>query len=409
MTFKKVVALCLEIIILGILVGLVISLYQFLMDKIIDISNEIFASSNYILLTICLVLAILLSFVIIYFNQKYKGYLGSGLPQYEAYYDNKLDFSSAKMFIFVLIDSFYAYFCGYVLGGEGPSITLASSMAKMTTKDKEVIAACGSAGFSVAFLAPLAGFFHLIEENRDFLRPSFLLKGFFIILIASTVGYFVFPHNLLPYLVDSFLDYKYYYLIVIVTIMAFIVGRLYVLALVKVKDLSLGFKYFLYLTPIFTLIFLYFKTKDLNFIGSGSTILNDPLFTTSISLAVFYLVYRLLGTAFSNSLAVSGGLVMPMLTLGAICGLITTLCFKKVVPDINKYTNILVVIGMVVLYNSVCKTPLTALALSFKMGKINYIILPVLIGLILSTGLVFLTRRENIYKLLEKRIINHAK
>ena len=147
-------------------------------------------------------------------------------------------------------------------------------------------------------------------------------------------------------------------------------------------------------------------TKDLYFIGSGQNILANPLFTTSIMLCVFYLFYRLLGTAFSNSLAVSGGLVLPMLSLGALCGLLVTLMFKDIIPNITKYNDILVVVGMLVLYNSVCKTPLTALALSFKMGSFINVFLPVLIGIIISTSLLYLLKQQNIYKLLERRILN---
>ncbi len=406
MTAKGILNLGLKILLLGVLIGLFISFYQFIMHEIIAISNDIFQSNNSLLIFIMLVIAIILSFIIIFINNKYKGYLGSGIPQYEAFYDGNLDFSPFKMFFLVLFDSLYAYFCGFPLGGEGPSITLSASLAKMITKDKELIAASGSTGFCVAFLAPLAGFFHLIEENRHYVKISFLFKGFILIIIASLVAYLVYPHNLLPIFVETALDYKYYYLIVIVSIIAFIVGRLYVLAIIKVKDMSKIFKNFLYLTPLFSLLFLFYMTKDLYFIGSGQNILANPLFTTSIMLCVFYLFYRLLGTAFSNSLAVSGGLVLPMLSLGALCGLLVTLMFKDIIPNITKYNDILVVVGMLVLYNSVCKTPLTALALSFKMGSFINVFLPVLIGIIISTSLLYLLKQQNIYKLLERRILN---
>ena len=374
------------------------------MHEIIAISNDIFQSNNSLLIFIMLVIAIILSFIIIFINNKYKGYLGSGIPQYEAFYDGNLDFSPFKMFFLVLFDSLYAYFCGFPLGGEGPSITLSASLAKMITKDKELIAASGSTGFCVAFLAPLAGFFHLIEENRHYVKISFLFKGFILIIIASLVAYLVYPHNLLPIFVETALDYKYYYLIVIVSIIAFIVGRLYVLAIIKVKDMSKIFKNFLYLTPLFSLLFLFYMTKDLYFIGSGQNILANPLVSNSLIMVTFYLLYRLLGTAFSNSLAVSGGLVLPMLTLGCLIGNFITICFKDVIVDVYQYNNLFCVIGMMVVYNSVCKTPLTSLILGLKMGK-AYVLLPLTIALVISTILMYLFKQKNIYGLLEKRIV----
>lgn len=406
---KKYVYLILEIIILGIIVGLFISFYQFIIHEIINLSDEIFTSNNSLLISISFIISIILSFIIIILNNKHKGYLGSGIPQYEAYYQDKLNFSSNKMFLFVLFDSFYAYFCGFVFGGEGPSITLSASLGRMINKlfknnDKDLVASCASAGFAVAFLAPLAGFCHLIEENKIFIKASFLIKGFFIILISTTIAYFIYPHNLLPINVSNYLEFKYFYIIVILTILAFIVGRLYVLAIVKVKDISKKWQYFLYLTPIFSLLFMYLKTKDLYMVGSGSNILANPLVSNSLIMVTFYLLYRLLGTAFSNSLAVSGGLVLPMLTLGCLIGNFITICFKDVIVDIYQYNNLFCIIGMMVVYNSVCKTPLTSLILGLKMGK-AYVLLPLTIALVISTILMYLFKQKNIYGLLEKRIV----
>ena len=409
---KKTLSLILEIVLLGVIVGVFIAFYQFLVHEITNISNEIFQGQNNLLIGSYLIVAILLSFLIIWLNTKYKGYLGSGIPQYEAYYDGNLDFSPGKMFGFVFFDSLYAYFAGFVFGGEGPSISLSASLARLFNQkfkredDKELVACAGSAGFACAFLAPVAGFCHLIEENHHFVKPSFLIKGFFIIGIATLVSYFIYPHNLLPLVADTFLEYQYHYVVIVLTLLAFVVARLYVLAIIKVKDLSKHFKYFLYLTPFFVLLFLYIKTKDLNLGGSGGTILADPLFTTSITLLLFYLVYRLIGTAFSNSLAVSGGLVLPMLTLGAICGSIITLAFKDIIPNVYQYNSLFCIIGMLVVFNSVCNTPLTSLFLGLKMGKVSVVILPLLLALVLSTGLIYLFRQKNIYKLLEKRLVN---
>ena len=396
-----------NILLLSVLVGILIAIYQFLVHEIIHFSNLIFTSNNYILIAIIIILMMALSFIIIFLNNKYKGFLGSGIPQYEGYYANKLNFSPTKMFNFVLFDSFFAYFCGFILGSEGPSITLSASIARIINKDKDkdLVAACGSAGFACAFLAPLAGICHLIEENKEMLNFKFIIKGVLIICLATTISNLVYPHSLLPIYIEYFLEYKYYYLLILVTVLAFIIGRLYVLAIVKVKDLSKYFKNFLYLTPIFMLLFMYLKTKDLYIIGTGSQILEDPLFTTSLVLLIFYLIYRLLGTAFSNSLALSGGLVLPMLSIGALCGGIITIAFKSVIPDISKYNSLLVVVGMIVVYNSVTKSPLTSLVLGLKMGAITNIILPLTIAIVLNTFLIYLFKQQNIYKLLEKRIL----
>ena len=65
MTAKGILNLGLKILLLGILIGLFISFYQFIMHEIIAISNDIFQSNNSLLIFIMLVIAIILSFIII--------------------------------------------------------------------------------------------------------------------------------------------------------------------------------------------------------------------------------------------------------------------------------------------------------------------------------------------------------
>lgn len=408
---NKVVRLSFKLVILGVIVGLFIAGFQYLIHEVTALGTYIFTSNNSLLIGVFLVIAIIISFILIFINNKDKGYLGSGIPQYESYYEGNLNLSPVRMFLHVLFQSLYAYFCGFPFGGEGPSITLAASISHIYNKifkkeDKEVVAGAASAGFACAFLAPLAGICHLIEENKKMFSWTFFLKGLVIILIAFVVSYFVYPHNLLPIKALNFIDYKYYYIFIVISIMAFVVARLYVFMIIKVKDLSKKMKYFLYLTPFFVLLFLYYKTRDPYMIGSGSDILNDPLFTSSIILLIFYLIYRILGTAFSNSLVVSGGLVLPMLTLGVICGSITTILFEDIIPNIRLYNSLFCIVGMIVVFSSVCNTPLTGFCLGLKMGKPLVVVLPILIALVLSTSLSYLFKQKSVYKLLEKRLLN---
>ena len=125
MMLKKMVLEALKIIVLIVFVSLIISFYQWLAHQIVSLSDWLIAS-NWLLTG---AIALLFCTCLIYLNRKVPGYSGSGIPQVEAYHAGWYSFNPFWMMGLVFINSLMSFFSGFLLGGEGPSVTIASSIA----------------------------------------------------------------------------------------------------------------------------------------------------------------------------------------------------------------------------------------------------------------------------------------
>lgn len=407
---KKFVILLTKLSLTTLLIALFISFFQWFSHEIIHYS-ELFLEYNYWIVTLIIILTSLFSIVLINLNNKYKGYLGSGVPQFEAYFDHDYQFSSFKMLILITINSFFAYFSGFVLGGEGPSISTAGAIGKMINElfksdDKELVEASCSAGFACAFLAPVAGFCHLIEENKKHLSLSLILKGLFIIFLSCLITYFVYPHNLLPNKATVNLPFNLYYSLIFVILYVLVFSYLFKKSILITKDLNKKFNYMVYLTPILVIVFMLLRKFYPIFVGSGSIILSTNIYDMWLVCLVGLLIFRLIFSGLSANSNVSGGIVLPMLAIGALGGEIIVNIISKFDPRIIEYNQVLKICAMVGVFAVVTNCPLTALILGLKMGEFTVIILPLTIVLVVLYFIITFTKHHSIYKDLVKRLPN---
>lgn len=404
----------LKYFIVSILVGLVICLYQFLASNITHLSNYLL-SSNSIVFIITIILSIFILQTLIVFNKKYKGYYGGGIPQIEAYHDYNLNFNEIKMTICMFINSLFAFFTCFLLGSEGPSVTIASSIGKLTNskdkkEDKELVAITGSAGFGCAFLSPLAGLCHLFEENRRLISLKFLFKGLLIIIISFSIMYLLYPHKILPtFSIDSFKPIYLLY-VLILGILSFLIGRLFIYLVIKVKDLSIKFsKYINYITIILLILFMILKRYYPVLVGSGSIVFTFDFTDMYIITIIGILLFRLIFSSISTSSNICGGMVLPMMSIGALLGVILVKIISIWDSNIINYKYIFIVCSMVSIFAVVTKTPITAFILGIKcfdISSIIYVILPLLLTIIISYLPVYIKKLKNIYHLLLDRMPN---
>lgn len=407
---KKILILIAKLSITTVFIALFISFFQWFSHEVIHYS-ELFLEYNYWIVTLIIILTTLFSIVIININNKYKGYLGSGVPQFEAYFDHNYQFSSVKMLILITINSFFAYFSGFILGGEGPSITTAGAIGKSVnemfkSEDKELVEASCSAGFACAFLAPVAGFCHLIEENKKHLTFSLLLKGLFIIFISSLITYFVYPHNLLPNKAIVNLPFNLYYSLIFVVLYILMFSYLFKKSILLTKDLNKKYNFMIYLTPILVIVFMLLRKFYPIFVGSGSIILSTDIYDMFLVCLVGLLIVRLIFSGLSANANVSGGIVLPMLAIGALGGEIIVNVISKFDTRIVDYNQVLKICTMVGVFAVVTNCPLTALVLGLKMGEFSVVILPLTIVLVTLYFILKLTKHHSIYKDLVKRLPN---
>ncbi len=402
-----------KLIVIAILVGLFIALYQYLAHLVVEASNYLL-NYNIVCLVITIICSVIVWNLLALVNKKMKGYYGSGIPQIEAYHRGTYNFSSIKMFFMIFINSIFAFFSGFLLGSEGPSISIGTSVAMTKNRickeyDREADACGGSAGFACAFASPLAGLVHLIEENLDLLSFKLVLKGLLVISIAFITSYLVYPHNLLPYFEISFMPIKYYWLLLVVMVASILIGFLFMYLVIKMKDLTKGNQIMMYLTPIFLVGFMVLRRFYPLISGSGANVLDLTIFDYSLGFVLIVLVSRLIGTVISSSSNVAGGLVLPMLALGALVAASIIKAYSYIDEGILEYSMIFVVCAMFIVFAIVTKAPVTAFVLGLKCVTFTTIIIPMLISSVICIGLMYFYKYENIYHRLEKRIVPNIK
>lgn len=399
---------CLKLIIVGIVIGIFIAGFQWMTHLVIDLSGYLLSFENYI--WILTILGTIICFIGIYFlNKKIPGYYGSGIPQLEAYQRGWYEFNPYKLLFLITINSLFAFFGAFLLGSEGPSVSIGSSISMIGNKiiksdSKEDVAIGGSAGFACAFASPIAGLSHLIEENKSILSLKFIFKGIVVIGISFFVSYFIYPHSLLPYFELDVLPLKYYLVLFVIVFLGVLVGKLYIYLIVKIKDFNKNKKIMIYLTFVLLILFMCLRKFFPLLSGNGMLSLELSVLDYGILTILLVLLFRLVFTGFSVSSNVSGGVVLPMLAVGSLIAMIVIKMFSLIDVEILNYSGLFIVVGMFTVFGVVTNAPITAIILGLKCASFKVIFIPLILCLVLAMIPFYVLKWENIYHQLEKRI-----
>lgn len=402
----------LKLLLLGITVGLVISLYQFLAHEVIVASDFLFKNSSTICFGVVATLTTLYYLFLVWLNKTIPGYTGSGIPAFEGYQAGWYKFNPLTMLLMIFFNSLSAFFGGLTLGGEGPSISISGSLALLINKifkqeDKELVATGTGAGFSTAFLAPVAGIIYLLEENKNLLSIRFLLKGLVVILLSFGVGRLVYNHNLLPIAWETKFDWQYFYILLIVVILGIGVSKLFIIAILFCKDFSKKNNWFSFILPVLGIVSIIAMRYFPYITGSGSYILDNAMLDLGLGILIVTLVGRIIATSLANSALISGGLTLPMLAIGILVGRVIGLFFAKFDPEIINQIGIFEIAGMIVVFAVMCNAPITALFLGLRVSSFAVGVLPFGLVVLLVYLFLKLVKQKSIYHLLEKRLTGY--
>ena len=398
-----------RVVLAAVFVGLTISLFQYITELVLELGKYL-ASSNVTMLILFIVIGLLLYFCLYYVNKYNKGYYGSGIPQFEAYYDGLIMINPIKMLILIFINSIYSFFVGLPLGGEGPSITISSSIGLTINRlfnvnDDEIVAGCGSAGFACAFSNPVAGLCHLLEENKNKISISFILKGVAIMLIAYVINYFILDETLLPYFDLTKMPVKYYLYLLLIVALVLIFARTYSLSIIWIKSLSKNNKLMVYLTPALIIFFILLKRFMPFLTGSGLGALSLDILDYALITILGFLVFRVIVTALAVSSLASGGIVLPMVCMGGLIGLFVVKFVSKFDDSILDYSAIFMLVGMFSFLAVLTRCPFTALALGLGCGSFSAIAIPLILTIFITFGISHFLKYRSIYHDLKDLLI----
>lgn len=368
-------------IVVGILVGFVVSLFRLGIEKIGEQVVHLYQTFHekpfwmipWFLFS--LVLAYLLGRLI----KSEPAIKGSGIPQVEGQLQGQLEIHWFPVLWKKFIGGILAISPGLFLGREGPSIQLGAvvgqgySQWRQSTKSEEkiLISSGASAGLAAAFNAPIAGLLFVLEEVHHSFSPLVWLTSFSAAISANFVSLHFFGLQPVLYIgpVKS-LPLEYYWTLVLLGVLLGLLGWIYqktLLSLPKVygKIKGLSSNYYGFVSFILILPIGYFFP---HLLGGGNQIVlalgNQP---TTIWSLVGLLVLRFVFSMVSYGSNLPGGIFLPILTLGAIIGtLYGSLLVQYVGMDPIFVKNFLI-FAMAGYFTAIGKAPLTAIILVTEM------------------------------------------
>ena len=195
-------SLVLEGIAVGILAGLVISLFRWLLSNAeILLANILaFGQRNAWFIPVWFVILTVAALIVNQLLHWAPLISGSGIPQVEGEMQGMIKQKWWRVLIAKFFGSLLTIGAGLSLGREGPSIQLGAMVgkgfAKITRRikmEERLLLTCGaSAGLSAAFNAPLAGVLFSLEELHKNFSPEVLLSTMAASISANFISANVF-------------------------------------------------------------------------------------------------------------------------------------------------------------------------------------------------------------------------
>lgn len=358
----------LESIIIGAVIGAVVGLYQLAMQYAVKGSQFMYSSKNpWIIISMVLAIAVIAIFN--YFVLKRNpGIRGSGVPYMEHAIHQDHYINWKQELPLMLVNSIASGFAGMPLGSEGPSVVLGGKTAEMVEdvvsagEDDTVVMGFGT-GFGCAVLSPLAGICYIFEEALKKFNFKYFIRGIAMMVTAYLVTSLINHHSVFHVHHLPVLPFKHYYVFALLVIVNVILGCGFAKGLTLAKNLfekhkdKFWSKYFSF--ALFAVV-LVLNFVCLGWMGSGAHIIEEITHFDNLWILLALLAFRFVITIFAGTDRVTGGIVIPMLALGAIGGQIVCLLCNEHLGMPAEFNQVVVLMSMAIIFSVVNKTPITS-------------------------------------------------
>ena len=388
-TYKEYISKILPVLTYGVFCGTVtgtgIFFFRYAASLLEKLSRKIYgAARENLTFTILLFVGLAIMGVAMAVLHKYMPRVsGGGIPRSEGILRGTLTMRWIRTIIGTLIGSFLSFLGGMPVGSEGPAVLIGTATGRMCTRlsknpyawDRYVMTGGAGAGFAVATGAPLSAILFTLEEIHKRFSPMLILSVSSAVVSATCVnsflsGIFGIPSELFDFVIPSSFEFgDGAYLLLFGVIISACVGIFNLAVAVfgkgvdKVKKrlpMWLIFATLFVITGIFGLVF-----DDAIFNGH-KTVEDLALHGESAAYIVTLLLCRLFFMLAVTSSGVTGGIFVPTLAIGALCGglggkmLIALGMSEELFPA-------LVFLGMCAFLGGTLRAPLTAAVLFFEM------------------------------------------
>ena len=416
----------LEGIVVGLLVGIVISAFRYALSQMDVLRNVMLGlavpeEGSFLSgleghiwtgLIILGIFAVLVSYFV--YNEPYIS--GSGIPQVKGELIGRIHTDWLRILLLKFFGGIMAIGSGLALGREGPSIQLGGMVGKgvsrlsgrLKSEERLLISAGSGAGLAAAFGAPLAGVVFVIEELRKDFDPKVLLSTMAASITSEYVASFVFGLDPVfavfafskPTLTD-------YWMILILGLLLGALGVLYNKAIAVSQDLQSKIRP-RWLKAVFAVLAIgIVYTICPECLGSGHHLVEETGYGLHMAgtLALF-LIVRFFFSVYSFGTGAPGGIFLPLLVLGALAGGLFTTVVSPLAGLPTGNEAFYVILGMAGLFAAIVRAPLTGIILISEMTGTLSGLLPLSLVALVS----FLTAEalggQPVYDQLLDRILN---
>ncbi|MEZ5046236.1 MAG: chloride channel protein [Chitinophagaceae bacterium] len=404
--------------------GFVAFLYSRIFSYSEQLSHYLFEQNKYLIFLIT-PLSFLLSWWIV---KKWATYAkGSGIPQVMTAVElskpgsNHLIqlFLSLKIILIKIIASAVKILGGGILGREGPTIQIASSIFNQVylwlpkwwppISQKNILIAGAASGLAAAFNTPLGGIIFAIEELSKFHIKHYKSPLFIAVIIAGlTAQGFGGSYLYLGYPKTNYSGWIVMVGLLLVAIIAGYFGSkmgevlLRFMAFVKrYKELKsqalivLG-------SALFVATFIFFLGPDA--MGSGKEVMERILFNEDKTVAWYLPFVRINGLIASFGFGGAGGVFAPSLSSGA--------CFGAVIAELLQLNggnaDLLILIGMTAFLTGVTRAPFTSAIIIFEMTDRHSIIFFLLLGALIANIIAGFVSKKSLYDRLKEDYVEEV-
>lgn len=314
---------------------------------------------------------------------------GSGIPQLDGEIQGYFQQTWWRVLTAKFLGGIITIGSGLSLGREGPSIQLGAMVGKgfarltkrMKVEEKMLITCGASAGLSAAFNAPIAGALFALEEVHKNFSVEILLSSMASAITANFVSRNVF--GLKPVFDFSgaiAIPLSHFWIVILLGAVVGLIGVLYNFCTDRVQKLydKTPSQFIRTLIPFMLAgLFLYFCPAVL---GGGSSLVMDIADKIPLITLAALLVIKFAFSITSFGAGIPGGIFLPLLVLGALCGGVFHGIADALGSDLN--LGALLILGMAGSFAAIVRAPITGILLITEMtGNFTHLMFIALVSL----------------------------
>ncbi|MGL4874709.1 MAG: ClC family H(+)/Cl(-) exchange transporter [Clostridium sp.] len=372
----------LESVLVGIGVGILVSLYRVVLDHVLGYTYLAynFMSKHVLFIIIGLIILAIVGIIVGLMVKDESMISGSGIPQIEGILTGYFKAPSPiKLIIYKFVGGVLAIGSGLSLGIEGPSIQLGASVGhlfgnitkKIKIEKRFLISSGAGAGLAAAFNAPFAGVMFVLEEVHKKFTPVLFVSAIAAAVSSDAVTWFFFGKKpILRSHVLATLPFRYYGYLILLGIIVGLAGVIYNKSLVKTmglyKKIKLPIQFKMIIPFACAMFFGLFLPQVL---GGGEGLIDAALHgNVVLKFAIILLIAKFIFSMISFSSGTPGGILFPLLTLGALVGLIFAETSIQFFDLDGIYLTNFILFAMAGMFASIVRAPITGVMLVCEMS-----------------------------------------